>query len=443
MMQISLETLSEIERKLIISLPDYDIQNEIDIRLKDLAPKVQLQGFRPGKVPMREVKLRFSGRVREEVVRDLMQTALEEAIQSKNLKLASYPKINVNSGMDKGDFCFEAIVEIFPEIKINELKDAEIEVIEASIHDSDLEHMLQQLLNQNKVWHHVEREAQEGDQLEIDFKGFIDDVAFEGGEAKNFKVVLGEKKMIPDFEQGLLGHKAGETFNINVKFPDDYGQADLASKMARFEIILHHIEQAETLELNDEFASKLGIDDGVEALKTDITQNMKRELKKRVSQINRKNIFDKFIESNPINLPPMLIDMEIKNLQHEFYHRVYGNEHRDDEKIPDFPREMFESDASRRVHLSMLYAEYTKLHDLKVDQEKLDELLDEVVSAYDDSEEAKAWYLADKNRLEELNNLLLEELVADKLMESAKSVLKKLSFRETMDFTNTQSSGDK
>jgi len=441
-MQVSLETLSELDRKLIISLPDNDIQTEVDIRLKNLAPKVQIQGFRPGKVPMKEVKQRFSGRVREEVVRDLMQKSLQDAIESKELKLASYPKINVNSGLEKGDFCFEAIIQVYPEVAIKELSGCELDIVEATVEDSDLTHMLDQLLNQHKVWKQEDRAAQEGDQVEIDFKGFIDNQVFDGGEAKNFKLVLGDKKMIPGFESSIEGHKAGETFDIEVTFPADYGQAELAGKAARFEIHLHNVESGELPELNDEFADKVGIKDGVEGLKNDIRQNMQRELKKKISQINRKTIFDKFIEINPLTLPTDLVDIEIKNLQHDLYHRVFGNEHKANEKTPDFPRELFVDEASRRVHLSLLYAEYVQLHQLQVSQERVHELLDEIVSAYVDSQRAKSWYLADKIRMADLENLLLEEAVADKILQSATSVLKKLNFRETMEYENSKTSGD-
>lgn len=441
-MQVSVETLSELERKLVILLPENDIQTEVELRLKNLAPKVQIQGFRPGKVPMKEVKQRFSGRVREEVVRDLMQKSLQEAIESKELKLAGYPKINISSGVDKGDFCFEAHIQVYPEISIKELTDCEVEIIESNVQETDIKEMLEQLRGQHKIWTDEARAAKEGDQVEIDFKGFMDDKPFEGGEAKNFKLVLGEKKLIADFENGLIGHNKGDAFDLDVVFPADYGQPDLAGKKARFEIVVHNVQSGVLPELNDEFADKVGIKDGVEGLKKDIQQNMERELKKKVSQINRKVIFDKFVEMNPLSLPTDLIDLEIKNLQHDLYHRIFGNEHKANEKIPDFPRELFVEEASRRVHLSLLYAEYLKLHDLKVEQEKVNALLDEVVAAYEDAEEAKAWYLSNKSRLADLENLLLEEAVADKILESAKRVLKKLNFRETMEFNNNKTAGD-
>jgi trigger factor len=441
-MQVSLETLSGLDRKLTISLPENDIVVEVGDRLKKLAPKVQIQGFRPGKVPLKEVTKRYSARVREEVVRDLMQKSLQEAIESKELKLAGYPKININSGFNEGDFVFEAVVQVYPEFDIKELKECELEIVEGMLHDDDLTNMLDELRKQHRTWLAVDRKSKDGDQVEIDFKGFIDDVPFEGGEANKFKFVLGEKKMIPDFEKGILGHKAGESFSIDVTFPEDYGQQELAGKKARFDITLHQVEAGELPELNDEFSEKLGIKGGVEGLKKDIQQNMQRELKRKVSQINRKAIFDKFLEHNPVDLPSDMIDMEIKNLQHELYHKIFGQEHRPNEKIPDFPRELFLDEANRRVHLSLLYSEYVKKHDIKVAEDKLHAFLDDLVAAYEDSQEAKQWYLSDKNRMSELESLLMEEAVAEKLLESAKANLKKLNFRETMEFANSKTSGD-
>jgi trigger factor len=381
-MQVSLETLSDIERKLIISLPEQDILNEVSLRLKNLAPKVQIHGFRPGKVPFNEVKKRFTGRVREEVIRDLMQKSLQEAIESNQLQLAGYPKINVNSEFDKGDFAFEATVQVYPEIKIQELTNCEVEVVESKISAKDIDEMVEKLRDQHKTWKDVKRSAKEGDLVEIDFKGFVDDQPFEGGEAKNFKLGLGEKKFIPGFEQGIVGHKKGEEFSLEVTFPEDYGQKDLAGKLARFDITLHNIQEGELPEVNDEFAEKVGIKGGVEGLRKDLEQNMQCELKNKLSQINRKNIFDKFMEINPVSLPTDLIDLEIENLKKDLYQRVFGRQHQSNEKMPDFPKELFVDEASRRVHLRRLYSEYLNLHEIKVEQDKLQAILDEIVSAY-------------------------------------------------------------
>ena len=441
-MQVSLETLSDIERKLIISLSDEDIQQEVNLRLKNIAPKVEIHGFRPGKVPFSEVKKRFTGRIREEVIRDFMQKSFQEAVESKALKLAGYPKIDVKSEFSQGDFCFEAMVQVYPEIKIKELTGCEIEIIESKIEEADVAEMVEKLRQQNISWKIVERKAKAGDQVEIDFKGFLNGEAFEGGEANHYQLVLGDNKFIPGFEDGIIGHQPGDAFDLDLIFPENYGQADLAGKTVRFAVKLHQVQEGELPEINDEFAEKLGIKGGVEGLKQDLKNNMHRELKNKISQLNRKVIFDKFIESNPVTLPSDLIDMEIDNLKHELYHRVFGSEHKSGQKLPDFPKEIFLEEASRRVHLSLLYAEYLKLHELKVEQDQLNAMLDEVVSAYEDAVAAKEWYQGDKKRMSNLENLLLEEAVADKLLQSAKSVLKKLSFRETMDYVEQKNSGE-
>lgn len=244
--------------------------------------------------------------------------------------------------------------------------------------------------------------------------------------------------MLPDFEKGLLKHKKDEEFDIDVTFPEDYNQKDLAGKKARFSIKVHHVQAGELPELNDEFAVKFGVDKGVDALKEDIHQNMHRELKKQVSAINRKTVFDHFMEKNPTALPSGLIDREIHDLKHQFFHKIYGPEHHDNEKIPDFPRELFVEEATRRVHLSLLYAEYIKKHQLAVDNARLETLLEETVAAFEKPAEAKEWYLKDKERLGNLESLLMEELVMEKILECAKPNLKKMNYRETMEFAKTK-----
>lgn len=441
-MTVSLETLSELERKLTISLADSEIQDEVNTRLKNLAPKVQIPGFRQGKVPVDVIRKRFSDKVRLEVIDELMKNALEKAIEGQNLKLTSYPKINLTSSPDKGDFSFEATVEVFPEVSIKELENDQIDLIEAQVDEADVEDMIKKLLEQHKVWKDVERASQNADQLVIDFKGFVDNVPFAGGEATNFKVVLGEKRMIPDFEKGLLKRKAGQEFDMEVKFPEDYGQADLAGKEAKFEIKVHQVQEGDMPELTDEFAAKFNIEGGVEALKKDIKENMHRELKKQVSQINRKNVFDKLIEANTVTLPQGLIDREIEELKHQMFHQVFGTKHHDNEVIPDFPRELFLEQAKRRVHLSLLYVEYVKKHSLNVDSKRLDTMIEEMVSAFENPSEAKEWYKTDESRLDDLRGLIMEETVMEKILEFAKPSLKKLNYRETMEIINSKNDGE-
>lgn len=202
-MQVSLETVSDLERKLTISLAENDITEEVNSRLKKLAPKVQIQGFRQGKVPMSMVRQRYSNNVRQEVVQELMQNALQETIEKEALKLADYPKINVQSGFETGDFCFEAHIEIIPEVSLNELENIQVELIEAEVDTTDVDEMMLKLLDQHKEWKDVERASKNGDKVIIDFKGFVDDVPFEGGEATQFEFVLGEKKCFLTLKKGF------------------------------------------------------------------------------------------------------------------------------------------------------------------------------------------------------------------------------------------------
>lgn len=441
-MAVSLETLSELQRKLTISIADNEIQDEVNVRLKNLAPKVQIPGFRQGKVPLKVVRDRFIDKVRLEVINEMMSNALENAIDSHALKLTAYPSINVVSNPQEGDFSFEAVVEVFPEVAVKELENCEIDIIDAAIDATDVEDMMNKLREHHKEWKDVTRASKNGDQLIIDFKGFIDDVAFSGGEANNFKMLLGEKQMLPDFENGLIERKAGDEFDIEVKFPEDYGQEELNGKTARFSIKVHQVQEGELPEINEEFLKKFNFEGDMVAFTKDIESNMQRELKKTVSAVNRKNVFDKLIAENTVDLPQGLIDREIGELKHQMFHRIFGAEHHDNEKIPDFPNELFIDEAKRRVHLSLLYLEYVKKHNLTVDDARLDAMIEEMTSMYDDPEQAREMYKKDQRRLEDLKSLLMEEIVMEKILESAKPILKKMNYRETMEFANRKNDGE-
>lgn len=441
-MAVSLETLSELQRKLTISIADNEIQDEVNVRLKNLAPKVQIPGFRQGKVPLKVVRERFIDKVRLEVINEMMSSALENAIESHALKLTAYPSINVVSNPQDGDFSFEAVVEVFPEVAVKELDNCEIEIIDAAIDAIDVEDMMKKLCEHHKEWKDVTRASVNGDQLFIDFKGFIDDVAFAGGEANNFKMILGEKQMLPDFENGLLNRKAGDEFDIEVKFPEDYGQEELNGKTARFTIKIHQVQEGDLPELNEEFLKKFNFEGDMAAFTKDIESNMQRELKKTVSSVNRKNVFDKLMSENIVDLPQGLIEREIGELKHQMFHRIFGAEHHDNEKIPDFPNELFMDEAKRRVHLSLLYLEYVKKHNLTVEPARLDAMLEDMTSMYDDPEQAREMYKKDQNRLEDLKSLLMEEIVMEKILEFSKPILKKMNYRETMEFANRKNDGE-
>jgi len=432
-MPVSVETLKGLERKLTISVPSEKIEEEVNTRLRDLAHKAKVAGFRPGKVPMNIIRSRYYDSVRDEVAKDMVQPSLVDAFKAHNLNPASYPNVEPVTLEAGKDFEFTAVFEVFPEVKITELDQDEIILFEASVSDKDVKEMMEKLREQNKTWKEVSRKAAKDDKVVFDFKGFIDDVPFKGGEAEKYELILGSGSMIPGFEEGIIGGAIDKPFDIKVTFPKDYAQPDLAGKEARFSILIHQVFEGVLPELDEDFAKNMNIKDGgIEALKRDIEANMKRELERRLSGMNREKIFDKLMEKNTFDLPNALIEREIEDLKHEMYHRIFGAHHHDNEKIPDFPRALFEEQAARRIHLGLLFAEYVKIHDISATKERVDALLDKMSEAYEKPDELRQWYRSSKERLAEIEALVLEEIVADKISQSAKIKKKTQSYDEIM-----------
>lgn len=432
-MQVSVETLSGLERKITISVPSEKVEEEVSLRLRDLARKVKVDGFRPGKVPMHLVKSRYSNSVREEVAREMIQSTLFNALKEKELVPAGSPRVEPEAIEMGKDFTYSAIFEVFPSFDIVELDNAEIDVVRAEVKDADIDAMIEKLREQNKEWQEVSRTVAKDDKVVIDFEGFLGDKAFEGGTAKDYEIVIGSQSMIPGFEEGIVGAEINKPLEINVTFPAGYNHNELAGKDAKFKINVSKIMEGKLPELNEEFVEKFGIKEGgVEGLKKDIKENMVRELERRVSSMNREEVFNKLMAINQFDLPTSLIDQEIEHLKHEMYHRLFGNEHSDDEKIPDFPRDLFEAQAIRRIHLGLLFSEYVKKHNIVADKARVDAMIEKFASAYESPEELRAWYHESKERLAEIEALVTEEMVAEKIAEKAKVNDKSMDYEEVM-----------
>lgn len=432
-MQVSVETLKGLERKVTISVPAEKVEEEVSQRLRNLARKVKVDGFRPGKVPMHVVEKRFSDSVRQEVAQDMVQSTLYEALKNNELVPAGSPYIEPEKLEMGQDFKYTAVFEVFPQIEVNELEQAEVEIINATVKDADVKEMLDKLRDQNKDWKDVSRAVAMGDKVVIDFQGFLNGKEFEGGSAENYELTIGSGSMIPGFEDGLIGSEIDKKTEINVNFPADYGHKELAGKEAMFKVTVKEIKEGHPPILNDEFAAKFNIKEGgMDALKKDIKQNMERELERRVSTMNRERIFDKLLEKNKFDLPVALIDQEIEHLKHEMFHRVFGNEHSDNEKIPDFPRALFEEQANRRVHLGLLFSEYVKKHKMDIEPSRVDAMIEKFATAYENPDELRTWYKGNKERLAEIEALVMEEMVSEKILADAKITKTKMDYDAVM-----------
>ncbi len=432
-MAVSVETLSGLERKITVSVPTTQFENEVGTRIQRLASKVKIDGFRPGKVPMSVVQKRYSENVRYEVAKDLIQSTLYDALKERNIVPAGVPEVQPHEIVPGQDLVYSAVFEVFPEFQIVEIDGDEIKITTSEVKDTDVDNMIENLREQHKTWHEVQRPAASQDKVIIDFDGYVDNEPFEGGKAEKYEVILGAGAMIPGFEDGLIGTTAAQQIEIPVTFPADYGHKDLAGKEALFKITVHQVMEGTLPELNDEFAAKFNIaEGGISALKLDIKENMMRELDRRISSMNRETIFDSLLQKNTFDLPKALVDQEIEHLKHDMYHRIFGKEHHEHEKIPDFPRELFENQAKRRVQLGLLFSEYVKKHEMTVDTARVGAMIEKFAVAYEHPDEVRTWYKTNKERLAEVEALVMEELVADQIIANAKVVPNVLNYQDVM-----------
>ncbi len=433
-MAVSVEVLEGLERKINISVPSEKIESEVDSRLKNMVGRTKIDGFRPGKAPLQLVRQRYSDDVRLDVIRDLLQPTLYDALKEQELTPVASPRIDPGPIEANKDFGYAAVFEVFPVFEIKPLGDSKISLIQAEVSDADVDTTIEKLREQHKEWTDVSRKAKDGDKLFVDFDLYDgDELVAERGEARNFEIILGQGHILPELEKKLIGAEQGKPGEYTVDFPADWHDATFAGRTLTFKLTVNQIQEGNLPEVDEKFAEKLNVKEGgAKALKEDIKGHMVRALERRVKELNREAIFDAFLALNPFDLPMTLVDEEIKHLKHEFYHQVFGPEHSDDEKIPDFPRNLFEDRANRRVHLGLLFAEYVKQEDIKAEEEQITAMIEKAAESYDDAEEVRKWYRGDARRMAEVEALVIEEKAAEKLVENAKITYEKKDYEAVM-----------
>lgn len=432
-MQVSVETLEGLGRKLLISVPSDKIEEKVNSRLKELAGKAKMDGFRPGHAPLKLVRSRYAKQIREEVAKDMVQPSLYEALTKHELVPASQPEVEIVDLDTDKDFTYSVEFEVFPTISIEELQQDEVQQVHAEVTESDIDAMLDKLREENKQWDTVHRAVEEGDKIIFDFSGICDGEPIEGGAAENHELVIGSGSMIPGFEDGLVGAEIDKPIEFDVTFPEEYHSDELAGKKATFTCIVKSIQAGALPELDDEFAKKLGVKSGdIDGLKADLKLHMERELQKRVSTMNREALFNALSSRNTFEVPKALIDQEIEKLKHEMFHQLFGPEHKPNEKIPDFPRELFLERATKQVELGLLLSEYISKHKIAADKERVTAMLDTLAGAYENPQELRDWYEADKKRMAEIEALVTEEMVSEKIAESAKLIKKNMSYNDVV-----------
>ncbi|MFV7769719.1 trigger factor [Shewanella marisflavi] len=427
-MQVSVETTQGLERRLTISVPAEQIEKAVSDSLKNEAKRARIPGFRPGKVPVSVINKRYGKAIRQEITGEVMQRNFVEAIIAEKLNPAGAPTF-VPGETDAENFQFVATFEIYPEVELKGLDAIEVEQPTAEVTDADVDAMIETLRKQHATFEVVEREAAEGDKAKIDFVGSIDGEEFEGGKAEDFELQLGSGRMIPGFESGVEGHKAGETFDIEVTFPEDYHAENLKGKVAKFAITLKEVQAANLPEVNDEFAKLFGVaEGGLEALKVEISKNMSRELEQALKANVKDQVLNGLLEQNEIDLPKALIDGEVNVLRQQAMQR-FGNQAAN---MPELPADLFTEQAERRVKVGLLLGEVIKTNELKADDERVQALIASMASAYEDPKEVIEYYNNNQEMMQNMRNVALEEQAVEALLKTAKVTEKAVQFEEFM-----------
>ncbi|MEE1866626.1 trigger factor [Pseudomonas auratipiscis] len=427
-MQVSVENTSALERRMTIAVPAERVENEVNKRLQQTARRAKVAGFRPGKVPMSVIRQRYEDAARQEAFGDLVQASFYEAVVEQKLNPAGAPAVEPKSFEKGGDLEFVAIFEVFPEFTVAGFDSIAVERLSAEVTDADLDNMLEVLRKQNVRFEVADRAAQNEDQLNIDFVGKVDGEAFAGGSAQGTQLVLGSGRMIPGFEEGLVGAKAGEERVLNLTFPEDYQNLDLAGKTAEFTVTVNSVSEPKLPELTEEFFAQFGIKEtGIDGFRAEVRKNMERELRQAIKTKVKNQVMDGLVAANPIEVPKALLENEVNRLRVQAVQQFGGNI-----KPEQLPAELFEEQAKRRVVLGLIVAEVVKQNDLKPDEARVREMIQEMASAYQEPEQVVAWYYKNDQQLNEVRSVVLEEQVVDTVLQKATVTDKSVSYEEAI-----------
>ncbi|CAI0858602.1 trigger factor [Serratia ficaria] len=431
-MQVSVETTQGLGRRLSITVPADTINQAVKKELINAAKSVRIDGFRKGKVPMNIVEQRYGASVRQDVLGEAMQRSFVDAIIKEKINPAGAPNYVPGEYKEGEDFTFAVEFEVYPEVELKGLDSIEVEKPVVEVNDADVDTMLDTLRKQQASWKDSDRAVEAEDRVTVDFTGSIDGEEFEGGKASDFVLAMGQGRMIPGFEEGLVGHKAGEEFTIDVNFPEDYHAENLKGKAAKFAIVLKKVEERELPELTEEFIKRFGVADGsIAGLRAEVRKNMERELKGAVRNRIKTQAIDGLVSANEIDVPAALIDGEVDVLRRQAAQRFGGNE----KQALELPRELFEEQAKRRVVVGLLLGEVISTNDLKADEDRVKTLIEEMASAYEDPSEVVEFYSKNKELMNNMRNVALEEQAVEALLAKAKVTEKATTFSELMNQT--------
>jgi len=429
-MQVSIETTQGLERKMTIAVPGERVDTAVNSRLQEAARSVNLKGFRKGKVPFKVVKSKFGKGVRQEVVGELMSQTYYEAIQQQKLKPAGQPRIE-GAKFDEGtDLQFTAIFEVYPEINLPDFSKIKSERLTAEVTETDIDEMIETLRQQRKSWQVVQRAAADKDLVNIDYVGTVDGVEFDGGKAAGSKLVIGAERMIPGFETGIIGKNTADTFTLDLEFPAEYHNKDMAGKKAQFKITLNSVSEQALPEIDEEFYKSFGVEEGGNsAFREEVANNMQRELKTASRNKLKNKIMDALIKLVDISIPQALVAGEIRQLRNQAVQQFGRGQKIDSNMLPD---ELFADQARRRVALGLVLGEVIQQQGIKADAAKVRTSVEELASTYESPDEVINWYYGNKEQLASIEGAVMEDQVFDYIIGLAKIADKKVGYQDAI-----------
>ena len=429
-MQVSVEKTSELSRKMTVSVPEAVVQEKMAERLKSLAREVKVDGFRPGKVPQHVVKKLYGDRIRNEIASDLINATYYDALKDQDLNPVGHPHFQP---LDEAEgFKYTVIFEVYPDISLEGVTDLAVVRPVATVSDSDVDDMIEKLRVQKQTWQIVDRPAQDQDRLTISFSGTSEDENFTDGRIEDFQVVCGEKKMIPGFEENLVGLETGANKIFSVTFPEDYGNAALAGKAAEFNVDVVKVEEPVLPEIDESFIKAYGIDGGsIESFRDDVKNNMERELEQALRSKLKNAVMDALYEKVQLTVPNSLVDVEVENLMKPYIETAK----RQKMKLEDLklPRDVFEDQAKRRVALGLILSEIIQKNTITLDNDKVLATIEEMAKSYERPEDVVNWYYADEKRLNDVQQMVLEDQTIEWLVAQAKVTDETVNFSDVMD----------
>jgi len=432
-MQANLETLGQLERRLSVAVPIAEIDSEIETRLRKLSRSVKMHGFRPGKVPLKVVAQQYGPQVRQEVLGDAVEKSFGEAVRQQKLRVAGYPRFEAKPLTEGADtFEYSATFEVYPEIALGDLSQVTITRSQLEVGDAEVDKTLEIMRKQRAEYDPADRGAEPGDRVTLDYRGTIEGAAFEGGTAQDHTVILGEGRLLPDFESQLRGMKASESGTFDVRFPDDYHGKDVAGKTARFEVTVKEVAAPRLPELNADFARSLGIADGdLAKMRADVRANLEREVRLRLKNRVKEQVMQALLDSTRIDAPKSLVDLEVQRLQQRMRQQLVASGVQVKDDMP-MPGEVFEKQAERNVRLGLILAEVVKSANLQPRPEQVRAVVEEQAQSYERPQEVVKWFYAEPERLRDIETSVVEENIVTWALGVAKVTDKTVEFDELM-----------